>query len=124
MTPSTPPTTLLTLPRELRNEIYTHLFLPAHIYSSYRPKSPYAIERFESEPTHYIDDKLALPTRPPLNLLHTCAQTRHEVLEQYDIQLAQLSASASPNPTTITPTDTTTANTPANTPPPSPYPTI
>lgn len=74
--------TLLTLPRELRNEIYTHLFLPSHTYSTSPRPSSYAIKRLTPTQPTYIEDEIFLPTRPPLNLLYTCAQTRHEVLEQ------------------------------------------
>ena len=114
--------TLLTLPRELRNKIYTHLFLPSHTYSTSPRPSSYAIKRLTPTQPTYIEDEIFLPTRPPLNLLHTCAQTRHEVLEQTALAFNNPparhqprgittppppSSSSSPNPSSAVPATTT-----------------
>jgi hypothetical protein len=102
--------TLLALPRELRNEIYTHLFLPSHTYSTSPRPSSYAIKRLTPTQPTYIEDEIFLPTRPPLNLLHTCAQTRHEVLEQTALAFNNPPARRQPSGTATPPPPSSSPN--------------
>ena len=75
--------TLLSIPRELREEILHHLTLPPTVYASSAKvvtKPPPQTGSRKSEET-FVDTRIYLPLRPPANLLSTCRQVRQECLE-------------------------------------------
>ncbi|KAJ4376705.1 hypothetical protein N0V86_006822 [Didymella sp. IMI 355093] len=75
--------TLLAIPRELREGILYYLILPPTVYtSSAKPdtKSPRQPGSRKSEET-FVDTRIYLPARPPINLMSTCRQMRQECLE-------------------------------------------
>lgn len=75
--------TLLSLPRELREGILLQLTLPPKVYTSgarVDTKPPPQTGIRKSEET-FVDTRIYLPARPPANLLSTCRQLRQECLE-------------------------------------------
>ncbi|KAJ4987134.1 hypothetical protein SVAN01_07422 [Stagonosporopsis vannaccii] len=77
--------TLLSIPRELREEIIHHLTLPATIYTSSAQADTYSLYQSGSRKLEetYVDTRIFLPSRPPTNLLSTCKQLRQECLEHH-----------------------------------------
>lgn len=85
--------TLLAIPRELREEIIHHLILPATIYTSSTHADTYSLHRSGSMVGEaYVDTRICLPSRPPANLLSTCRQLRHECLEHHAHRLNSAAA--------------------------------
>jgi hypothetical protein len=75
--------TLLSIPRELREGILHQLTLPPTVYTSSAKvdtKPPPQTGSRKSEET-FIDTRIYLPSRPPANLFSTCRQLRQECLE-------------------------------------------
>ncbi|KAF2120143.1 hypothetical protein BDV96DRAFT_464652, partial [Lophiotrema nucula] len=73
---------LLTLPRELRDQIYSNLLLPEHVFTSTAKPDTYDLHRStKKSPATYIDTRIYLPARPPPNVLLTCRQLREELLQ-------------------------------------------
>lgn len=71
---------LLTLPRELRDEIYGYLLLPDHVYAcSPKPKNSIILKNPVGET--YIDARIWVPARLPSTVLSTCNQLREETLD-------------------------------------------
>jgi len=89
--------TLLSIPRELREEILHHLTLPPTVYSSSAKAdmrlSPQTGSR-KSEET-FVDTRIYLPSRPSTNLLSVCRQLRQECLELHSHMLNSAGASKS-----------------------------
>lgn len=77
--------TLLTIPRELREEILHYLTLPATVYTSSAKADTYSLHQAGSRKTEetYVDTRIYLPSRPPANVLSTCRQLRQECLEHH-----------------------------------------
>lgn len=75
---------LLAMPRELRNEVYGQLALPMHVYTSTTMRDYHISAR---NPKTYIDTRIYLPSRIPINILATCRQLRQEALEHHAHQL-------------------------------------
>lgn len=74
---------LLAMPRELREEVLRYLILPATVYtSSTRANTPpqHQIAPRKSEET-FVDTRIYLPSRPPTNVLSASKQVRQECLE-------------------------------------------
>jgi hypothetical protein len=69
---------LFSLPRELRDDIYSHLVLPEHVYFS---NSKHISTFKATKDDTYIDTRIYLPIRPPCNMLGTCRQLREEMLD-------------------------------------------
>ncbi|KAF1998422.1 hypothetical protein P154DRAFT_621779 [Amniculicola lignicola CBS 123094] len=76
--PSSSP--LLTLPRELRDEISELLLLPAHVYTS-APAPAHTLHRRMGTDATYLDTRIFLPVRAAPNMLATCRQLRDECLD-------------------------------------------
>ncbi|KAH6644528.1 hypothetical protein C7974DRAFT_408200 [Boeremia exigua] len=77
--------TLMAIPRELREEIIRYLTLPGTVYTSSAQANTQALHQpgsRKSEET-YIDTRIFLPSRPPANILSTCKQLRQESLEHH-----------------------------------------
>jgi hypothetical protein len=70
--------TLLTLPRELRDEIYRHFLLPPGFCKCEPSRNRYALRTTLAT---YIDKTIFLPARLPPNLLQVCRQMRTEALQ-------------------------------------------
>jgi hypothetical protein len=77
--------TLLAIPRELREEILNYLTLPATVYTSSAKADTNALHQIGSRKTEetYVDTRIYLPSRPPANVLATCRQLRQESLEYH-----------------------------------------
>ena len=85
---------LLTIPRELRDEILHYLTLPATVYTSSAKADTSSLYRSGSRTTEatYVDTRIHLPSRPPTNLLSTCRQLRQECLEHHTHLLSSSTA--------------------------------
>jgi hypothetical protein len=93
--------TLLSIPRELREEIFHHLTLPPTVYMSSAKvftRPPPQTGSRKSEET-FVDTRIYLPSRPPANLLSTCSQLRQECLELHNHLLNSAAAHKSKNST-------------------------
>lgn len=75
--------TLLAIPRELREEVLHHLTLPATVYTSSSKADTHSLHQSGSRKSEetFVDTRIYLPSRPPANVLSTCRQLRHECLE-------------------------------------------
>lgn len=72
----------LTLPRELRDEIYQLLVLPQTVMSSTSKLDDRSLRRMKASRSEaHIDTRIYLPIRAPLNLIGTCRQLREECLD-------------------------------------------
>ncbi|KAG9191478.1 hypothetical protein G6011_10212 [Alternaria panax] len=90
---------LLTLPRELRDEILGYLALPQYVYTSSSTKDTQDLYRTRQRKIDtYVDTRIHLPSRPPANLLETCRQLREECLEHALHRLNQATSATLPNP--------------------------
>ncbi|KAF2827779.1 hypothetical protein CC86DRAFT_369031 [Ophiobolus disseminans] len=74
--------TLLALPRELRDQILTHLLLPPYIYTSSAKPDTTNLHRGKTDAATYIDTRIYLPVRICPAALGVCRQLRVEGLEQ------------------------------------------
>lgn len=84
--------TLLTLPRELRDEILTHLISPSYVYTSSSKPNTENLHRGKLDAPTYVDTRISLPCRPASNILGVCRQLREEGLQHYAHHLNTLSA--------------------------------
>ncbi|KAF2622526.1 hypothetical protein BU25DRAFT_462846 [Macroventuria anomochaeta] len=77
--------TLLAIPRELREEILHYLTLPSTVYTSSAKADTHSLHQIGSRKTEetYVDTRIYLPSRPPANVLSTCRQLRQEGLEHH-----------------------------------------
>ncbi|KZM20338.1 uncharacterized protein EKO05_0007040 [Ascochyta rabiei] len=71
---------LLSLPRELREEILHYLTLPGMVYTS-NAETYSQLPASRKPGRAYIDSRIYMPCHPPANLLATCRQLRQECLE-------------------------------------------
>ncbi|KAF2715420.1 hypothetical protein K504DRAFT_529598 [Pleomassaria siparia CBS 279.74] len=78
---STPPSLLLSLPRELRDDIYLLLAQQQHVFGSTPRNKDRSLRRLNKPLKAYIDSRIYLPVRAPSNLLGTCRQLREECLD-------------------------------------------
>ena len=78
---SSPP--LLTLPRELRDEILGYLTLPEFVFTSSSTPHTQNLHQGRHVEKTYIDTRIYVPSCPPLNMLATCRQLRDECLEHH-----------------------------------------
>jgi len=74
------PSTLLSLPLELRDLIYQDLLLSQHVYTSSATLDTYTIHRTTKDQPTYVDTRIYLPARLPGNILQICKQLREECL--------------------------------------------
>lgn len=74
--------TLLAIPRELREEILCYLNLSPTVYTSSAKSNTHSTPPAGSRKSEetFVDTRIYLPSRPPANLLSTCRQLRHECL--------------------------------------------
>lgn len=99
MTFSTVPSPILTLPRELRDEILGYLTLPRYVYTSSSTKDTKNLYKTrQSKIDTYVDTRIYLPSRPPANVLATCRQLREECLERHLHYLNQATFAIPLNP--------------------------
>ncbi|KAF2735671.1 hypothetical protein EJ04DRAFT_190916 [Polyplosphaeria fusca] len=70
-----------TIPRELRDEIYSYLTLPQSVLTSTPQTSSQSVHRSNKISDAYLDSRIYLPSRPPVNALGTCRQLREEILD-------------------------------------------
>lgn len=86
--------TLLAIPRELRDEIFHYLTLSATIYTSSAHANTHSLYQSGSRKLEeaYVDTRIFLPSRPPANLLSTCRQLRQECLEYHAHRLNSAAA--------------------------------
>ncbi|CAO2652540.1 Nn.00g008230.m01.CDS01 [Neocucurbitaria sp. VM-36] len=92
MASSLAPSLLLTLPRELREEIFGYLILPEYVYTSSSTQDTHNLHQGRVSEKSFVDTRVYLPSRLPANILATCRQLRLECLEHH----AHLLNSASP----------------------------
>lgn len=92
MTDAPSPAHLLLLPRELRDEIFGYLVLPAHVYTSSTTVDTANFGKLRKAEKLYVDSRIYLPSRLPGAVLATCRQLRQECLEHQ----AHLLVSATP----------------------------
>ncbi|KAH7066667.1 hypothetical protein BKA63DRAFT_125436 [Paraphoma chrysanthemicola] len=90
------PTSLLTLPRELRDEIITHLILPAFVYTSSSKPNTANLHRTATDAQPYVDTRIHLPSRIAPNILGVCRQLRSECLQLHNHIIASLSSDSPP----------------------------
>lgn len=81
---------LLTLPLEIRDEIYSNLLLPQHVYTSSSTPDTYTLHRGNKQPKTYVDTRIYLPARFSPELLQTCRQLRDECLDFHTRRLNSL----------------------------------
>lgn len=73
--------TLLTIPRELRDEIFSHIVLPEHVFTSTSRPNAQTLHQSTRNPQAFIDTRIYLPARAPSNTLSICRQLREEFLD-------------------------------------------
>jgi len=91
-------TSLLTLPRELRDEILTYLILPEFVYTSSAKPNTTNLHRGKVDAKTYVDTRIYLPCRISPNVLGVCRQLRDECLHHHTYILN--THFTSPSPTT------------------------
>ncbi|KAF2266416.1 hypothetical protein CC78DRAFT_566809 [Lojkania enalia] len=74
---------LLTLPREIRDDIFSYLVLPPIVYSSAPDPNPYSFYRHNHNVNSdaYLDTRVFVPARAPSSILATSHQLRDEMLD-------------------------------------------
>tara|TARA_R110002003_G_scaffold244_6_gene17467 strand:- start:14715 stop:15725 length:1011 start_codon:yes stop_codon:yes gene_type:complete len=98
---------LLTLPREIRDEVLRHLALPSFVYTSSDKPNTSNLHRTATSAKTYVDTRISLPSRIAPNLLGVCRQLRAECLQHHTHTLAFL---ASPAPIPDDPAKKPTSN--------------
>ncbi|KAF3039409.1 hypothetical protein E8E12_008806 [Didymella heteroderae] len=96
--------TLLSIPRELREAILHHLTLSPTVYTSSASAGTIAPQQTGSRKPEetFVDSRIYLPSRPPANLLSTCRQLRQESLELHSHLLNFAAATRTKKSTTET----------------------
>ena len=74
---------LLTLPRELRDEIISYLSLPSFIYTSSSKPNTENLHRSKVQASTFVDTRIYLPCRISPNVLRVCRQLREECLQYH-----------------------------------------
>ncbi|OAL56261.1 hypothetical protein IQ07DRAFT_637729 [Pyrenochaeta sp. DS3sAY3a] len=72
---------ILLIPRELREEILGYLTLAPYVFTSTTSASTRNLHRSRKVQDTYVDTRIYLPCRLPMNILATCRQLRQEALE-------------------------------------------
>ncbi|KAH7128378.1 hypothetical protein B0J11DRAFT_578596 [Dendryphion nanum] len=85
---------LLTIPRELREDIISHLVLPEHVFTSTSSPNAQSLHQTSETPDTYIDTRIYIPVRFPSNVLSVCRQLRLETIH-YVCRLANAPALSS-----------------------------
>lgn len=75
--------TLLDIPRELREEIFHCIAQPEIVYTSSATADHTPRPHARTTEETYVDTRIYLPTRPSANILATCKQLRQESLEYH-----------------------------------------
>lgn len=70
----------LAIPRELRDEIFSYLILPEHVFTSTSRPDAQSLHQSSKNPETFIDTRIYLPARAPSNVLSVCRQLREEFL--------------------------------------------
>jgi hypothetical protein len=92
---TSPQTTLLmSLPRELRDEILGYLVMPAFIYTSSAKPDTANLHRSKVEAHAFVDTRIYLPCRIAPNVLGVCRQLREECLQYHTHTLLSCPPSA------------------------------
>lgn len=92
------PISLLTLPRELRDEIFGFLSLPPFVYTSTSKPNTANLHRSKIDADTFIDTRIYLPCRAPPNFMGVCRQLRFECLQQHTYNLNTSTPPSSPIP--------------------------
>lgn len=80
--PDQPPS-LMTLPRELRNEIIGYLTLPNFVYTSSDKPNTSNLHLVKGQAKTYVDTRIYVPCRLSPSLLGVCQQLRQESLQHH-----------------------------------------
>jgi hypothetical protein len=104
------PTTLLALPRELRDEILSYLTLPDVVYTSSDKPNTENLHRSKIDANTYVDTRIYLPCRISPNVLGVCRQLRAECLHHHTYTLNTQLNSISAAPATEEPHERPTSN--------------
>jgi hypothetical protein len=81
---------LLSLPRELRDDIIGYLVLPHFVYTSSEKPSTANLHRSKVQAKTFVDTRISLPCRVSPNVLGVCQQLREECLQYHHYLLASL----------------------------------
>lgn len=81
------PPLLLVLPRELRDEIISHLMLPGFVYTSTSKQNTENLHRGQVPAPTFVDTRIYLPSRVAPSALGVCRQLREECLQYHAAQL-------------------------------------
>jgi hypothetical protein len=73
----------LALPRELRDEIFSHLYLPSFVYTSSSKPNTENLHRSKVQASTFVDTRIYLPCRVSPNVLGVCRQLREECLQYH-----------------------------------------
>jgi hypothetical protein len=90
-TSAAPPSiSLLSLPRELRDDIIGYLVLPHFVYTSSDKPNTANLHRSKVQANTFVDTRISLPCRISPNVLGVCQQLRDECLQYHHHMLASL----------------------------------
>ena len=85
---------LLRLPLEIRDEIYSHLVFPEHVFASLpkhsNAQSLQSVSRSSKIAQAHVDARIYVPARPCTNVLRVCSQLREEYLDFYTREINSL----------------------------------
>jgi hypothetical protein len=81
---------LLELPRELRDEIFSHLALPETVYTSGDKPNTTSVTNPQAQAKTFIDTRIYLPCGVRPNVLAVCRQLREECLQHHNRTLTSL----------------------------------
>jgi hypothetical protein len=87
-------TSLLGLPREIRDQIIGYSALPAFVYTSSDKPSTANLHRGKVQADTFIDTRVYLPYRLSPNVLGVCRQLRSECLQYHTYALASFSSAS------------------------------
>lgn len=87
-------TSLLSLPREIRDQIIGYCALPAFVYTSSDKPNTTNLHRGKVQANTFIDTRIYLPYRLSSNVLGVCRLLRAECLQHQTYALASFSSTA------------------------------
>lgn len=93
----TPLPPFLSIPRELRDEIFSYLVLPEHVYTSTSQPNAQSLHRSSKKIETYIDTRIYVPARAPSNILSVCRQLREDFLDHISRLANALTLPSIPN---------------------------
>lgn len=96
MTATTSSVTLTTLPREIRDEIFTHLILPGCVLTSSEKPNTSNLHKGTTHAKAFVDTRIYLPCRIPSQLSSVCRQLRQECLQLHFYLINSISTPDAP----------------------------